>query len=124
MMDASKFFFGLEKKNGQSRFIHALRSETGQEHRDSNEIWRRAVCFYSELYSSDYKEDKEMFESFCGGLPKVAVETNAELEKPLVLQEQFTALKSMEGGKAPGIDGIPVEFFKEFWMGMGEDNSF
>lgn len=25
------------------------------------------------------------------------------------------------GGKAPGIDGIPVEFYKEFWKEMGED---
>lgn len=50
LMDApSKFFFGLEKKNGQSRFLHALHSATGQELRDSNEIRRRAVCFYSKV---------------------------------------------------------------------------
>ncbi len=27
----------------------------------------------------------------------------------------------MEGGKSPGIDGLPVEFFKEFWSELGED---
>lgn len=72
LMDApSKFFFGLEKKNGQSRFLHALRSATGQELTETNEIRRHAVGFYSELYSSEYKEEEALFESFCEGLPKV-----------------------------------------------------
>ncbi|KAJ3600299.1 hypothetical protein NHX12_031284 [Muraenolepis orangiensis] len=99
MMDASsKFFFGLEKKNGQSRFIHALRSETRQELRDSNEIRRQAVCFYSELDISDYKEDKEMFMSFlwwitksrCGNQCRIGIDVspprNARKgERPLAL---------------------------------------
>lgn len=38
---------------------------------------------------------------------------NIVLEEPLALQELFTALQSMEGGKAPGID--------EFWRDLGED---
>ncbi len=51
MMDApSKFFFNLEKKNGQRRFIHALKSESGSLLSDSHGIRKRAVRFYEELY--------------------------------------------------------------------------
>ena len=34
----SHFFFDLEHKNGQKRFIHSLRSDTGQELTDHTEI--------------------------------------------------------------------------------------
>ena len=122
LMDApSKFFFGLEKRNGQKRLMHALRSATGQELRGSSEIRRRAVDFYSELYSSEYVDNDELFRSFCDNLPKVPETVAADLEVPLALKELHTALQGMEGGKAPGIDGLPVEFYREFWSEMGED---
>ncbi|KAA8593148.1 hypothetical protein FQN60_009264 [Etheostoma spectabile] len=122
LMDApTSFFFGLEKKNGQSRAVHALCSATGPELREPGEIRRHAVDFYSELYSSEYRDNEELFESFSEGLPKVPTDVNAELEEPLALEELFTALQSMEGGKAPGIDGIPVEFYREFWTDLGGD---
>lgn len=52
MDSPSKVFFSLEKKNGQSRFIHALRSTTGQLLTEASEIRQRAVDFYSHLYDS------------------------------------------------------------------------
>ena len=43
-MDApSKFFFNLERKNGQSRFIHSLCSKDRQELTEPVEIRKRAV---------------------------------------------------------------------------------
>ena len=36
-------------------------------------------------------------------------------------QELTFALEVMKNGRAPGIDGIPVEFFKAFWSLLGED---
>ncbi|KAK3574686.1 hypothetical protein QTP86_013049 [Hemibagrus guttatus] len=41
--------------------------------------------------------------------------------RTLVLEELQAALNSMAGGKAPGIDGLPVEFYKFFWRELGED---
>ena len=122
LMDSpSKFFFSLEKKRGQSRFIHALRSVSGQLLTDTSEIRQRAVDFYSHLYESEYSEDEEAFDSFCSGLPKVSKETNKELEAPLTSEEVYAALQSMQGGKAPGIDGLPPEFFKAFWNELKQD---
>ncbi len=41
----SKFFFSLEKKNGQKRIIHSLFSETGSLISDPIEIRKRANVF-------------------------------------------------------------------------------
>ena len=66
LMDTpSKFFFGLEKKNGQNKTIHTLRSTEGEELSDSTEIRKRAVSFYKDLYKSEYVENIDLYETFC-----------------------------------------------------------
>ncbi|KAL7884447.1 hypothetical protein AOLI_G00072170 [Acnodon oligacanthus] len=121
-MDApSTFFSNLERKNGKSRFIHSLRSEEGQELTETVDVRNVAVRFYSELYRSQYKENGELALSFYAGFPKVSEQLNAELEQPLDVQELHAALQSMEGGTAPGTDGLPIEFYKAFWAELGAD---
>lgn len=79
----SSFFFSLEKLDGQSKLIHSLLSDTGQELIEPGQP-RRPVCgFYSSLYSSEYKEKEKLFEEFCEGLPQVLEGTNEQLDRPL-----------------------------------------
>lgn len=121
-MDApSKFFFSLEKKNGQSRYIHSLRSENGQELSKTSDIRKCAVQFYDKLYRSEYRKDDVLSAGFYEGLPNVLEDSKAELERPLSEEELLNALRSMESGKTPGIDGLPVKFYKEFWAVLSED---
>lgn len=107
----SIFFFGLEKKNGQKRFFHSLRSESGRMLTDANEIRKRIVSFYKELYKCELKIEENINSSFLENLPQVTTELNKDLSVELRLEELKKALQSMEPGKAPGIDGLPVEFF-------------
>ena len=65
--------------------------------------------FYVNLYSSEYQEDDGVFNLFCENLPTVSEETNSELEGTLT-EEVFAALRSVQGGKAPGNNGLPSEF--------------
>ncbi|KAK3560550.1 hypothetical protein QTP86_010958 [Hemibagrus guttatus] len=121
MDSPSKHFFGLEKKNGQSRLIHTLHTGNGQYITHTDEIRWYATDFYQDLYRSEHRDSKELLDTFYQGLPKVSSEDNAALEGPLVLEELQVALNTMPGGKAPGIDGLPVEFYKFFWKELGED---
>ena len=36
------------------------------------------------------------------------------------MTECLESIKSMEGNKTPGTDGLPVEFYKVFWKDVGE----
>ncbi|KAK3565123.1 hypothetical protein QTP86_033184 [Hemibagrus guttatus] len=87
-MDApSKYFFRLEKKNGQSRLIHTLRTGNGQYITHTDEIRRYATDFCQDLYRSEHRDNKELLDTFYQGLPKVSSEDNAALEGLLVLEE-------------------------------------
>ena len=122
LMDApSKFFFNLEKKNGQRRFIHSLLSEDGVLLSDLAKIRQRAVSFYTQLYKSENSDNQADDQAFLGDLPQVAREANAVLRRALTPEELQRALQSMECGKAPGLDGLPVDFYKSFWPEVGED---
>ncbi|KAK3535352.1 hypothetical protein QTP70_009669 [Hemibagrus guttatus] len=106
-MDApSKFFFSLEKKNGQKRFIHALRTDSGELVTDPTEIRKQTVSFYSKLYRSELAAVQEVEEDFVRNLPKMTKESAKELDRELTLKELEVALNSMQNGWSPDIDGL------------------
>ncbi|KAK3566206.1 hypothetical protein QTP86_029187 [Hemibagrus guttatus] len=105
-MDApSKFFFSLEQKNGQKRFIHAVRTESGDLLSESTEIRKQTVSFYSKLYSSEWSGAQVVEDSFLVGLPKLSERAARELDRELSLEELHEALQRMENGRASGPDG-------------------
>lgn len=117
---SSKFFFNLERKNGQKRCIHALRSKDGALLSNHTEIRKRAVEFYKELYSSELIHGSNT-NGFMEDLPQVTDEANADLCREITLEELKKALQGMECGRAPGIDGLSVDFYKSFWPEIGAD---
>ena len=44
-----------------------------------------------------------------------------ELDSKFQLQELHKALQGRQCGKAPGIDGLPVDFYMSLWSKVGED---
>ncbi|KAI3364563.1 hypothetical protein L3Q82_011349 [Scortum barcoo] len=122
MLDSpSKFFFSLESRNGQRKVIHCLRSDNGSSLTETTEIRRYATRFYRDLFKTELVEDPELDSTFLSGLPQVGDSSDSLLSADLTLDELHVALMSLANGKAPGIDGIPVEFYKAFWPVVGED---
>ena len=52
---------------------------------------------------------------------KVSEMQNQQLTKQTQIIEIQQALQTMENGKSPGMDGIPVEFYKEFFDLLKKD---
>ncbi len=86
-----------------------------------SDIRKRAVGFYKNLYRSEYVTEVDVESTFLSSLPKMSKEGNAVLSGALSLGELYKALQGMESGKAPGIDGLPVDFYKSFWAELGAD---
>ncbi|KAJ3582854.1 hypothetical protein NHX12_024244 [Muraenolepis orangiensis] len=71
-------------------------------------------CFYFGLEKKDKGRSFIIYE-------RVSPEENSQLEAVLTLQELFTAMGSLQNGRAPGMDGFPVDFYKSFWSEIGQD---
>ncbi|KAK3544486.1 hypothetical protein QTP86_013151 [Hemibagrus guttatus] len=95
----SKFFFSLEHKNErQKRFIHAVRTESGDLLSEPAKICKQTVSFYSKLYCSEWSEAQVVEDSFLMDLPKLSERAARELERELTLEELHEALQGLENG--------------------------
>ncbi|XP_037391516.1 uncharacterized protein LOC119262641 [Pygocentrus nattereri] len=120
-LDAPLKFFGLELKNGQKRFMHAVRSESGDLVSKPSEIRQQTVNFFSKLFESEWASCRDVEERFFPLQARITQQSATLLDAELSLGELHEALQGMENGWAPEIDGLPVEFYKAFWSVLGQD---
>jgi hypothetical protein len=84
------------------------------------------ICwdYYSALYAvepdSAAKAGARQQSLACIG-NRLSADMRANLAAPITMHELDDALKDMASSKAPGPDGVTVEFFKAFWYLIGED---
>lgn len=104
-MDApSKFFFGLENRNGQRKIIHCLRSNDGRPLRSGG-----TPHFFTEnFFKTEWMEVPEKESD----LPQSWESAHAPLLADLTLEKHHMAIMSQAN------DGIPVELHKTFWTLM------
>ncbi|CAM2111077.1 unnamed protein product [Caretta caretta] len=114
MERGSRFFYALEKTRGAKKQVTCLLAEDGTPLTDPEEMRGRARDFYTSLFSPDPNDPVA-----CGvlweELPMVSVGDRDRLELPLTLAEFSEALRRMPTNKSPGMDGLTVEFYREFW---------
>ena len=55
------------------------------------------------------------------GLCTITPKQWSDLESPLTLEERSAPLRSLGRGKSPGFDGLPAEFFGNFWDFIGPE---
>jgi len=76
--------------------------------------------FFSELFA-DKSVNKDIDVNMTNHVPVLSCDQRQRLEVPPTLEELSTALSSLEHGKTPGIDGLPVDFFTAFWDILGPE---
>ena len=77
--------------------------------------------FYSGLFTKeavDLNAQQLLLSNVSAKLPMARAQ---DCEGPLSVAECFAALQGMARCKAPGLDGLPMEFYLRFWDILGED---
>ena len=74
-----------------------------------------ATNFYTNLYTPNKVNTKTQDKLLKNVKTKLTTDQKDQLDALITEEEIKTAIFQMLSGKSPGIDGVPVEFYKEFW---------
>ena len=114
----TKYFMRLENHQANLTNINQLKIDSDKVEEDFMAIMNHIQSFYESLYKENLDTIRqpvtEMIPKDC--LPTISNSDKEYLEKPITPQELDLALSQMQEGKAPGRDGLPVEFYKKFWV--------
>uniref|UniRef100_A0A7M4EA01 Reverse transcriptase domain-containing protein n=1 Tax=Crocodylus porosus TaxID=8502 RepID=A0A7M4EA01_CROPO len=97
-----------------SKVLDHLKTSEGQVIIDPGEVREHAVAFYRDLFVAEPSCPDAARELHVGLLRLGALEAG-KLEQELSLAELAAAAAGLASGKAPGLDGLPAEFYKAFW---------
>ena len=111
----------MEKKCAADRLISALRLADGSVVNSTADLLEAFSSFYSTLFSAQPCDPQAQSELFSHVMSSLSVDENSSCEGDLPLEECFAALSGMGRRKAPGLDGLPMEFYLKFWHELGHD---
>ena len=117
----SKYFFNLEKRNHIKKQIRKLRM-CGMITTDPFKILEAEKTFYENLYKSKRNccpQNESYFKYEDLPIPTLSHELRQSGEGAISLEECTEILNSFPLNKVPGNDGLPVEFYKTFWVAVG-----
>ena len=118
---SSAYFFRLEKKRGADRWIAAVRNDVGAIVSPPDDLCQSFASFYSSLFSAesiDVAAQESLLNNVESSLPS---DQSESCEGLLTVEECLEALTGMARRKAPGLDGLPAEFYLKFWSVLGQD---
>jgi len=118
----TKYFCNLENRNFARKHIKKLK--IGEEIiTESTRILKEEMLFYKELYAAtivDLENDETQFFFKQQNIPKLSTEMSNQCEGIISFKECENILKTFKLNKAPGNDGLTIEFYKRFWNEIGE----
>ena len=114
---SSSYFLRLEKHHQIGNAIQELYDTDGSIVTNDMDILNVSKTFYESLYSSENPRIKDIEDFIEDTIVENTLNENDKLmcEGEVTQDECFKAIKLMKTNKSPGLDGIPVEFYREFW---------
>lgn len=111
-----KLLAWLAKGSIPSTPIGSIRDRSGILLTAPNSINSRFREYLKEVYSSRANITESVLSSFLDPLsiPMLSAEAREGLEADITLEEIQVAMGHLRGGKAPGADGLPSEFYSNF----------
>ena len=115
---STAYFFNLEKQNAIKKSIRRLVYKE-KEITNPDDILKAMKEYYEEIYSWK-KIDFSKTDIFTNmAIPKLNREDQEKCEGLISLDECSKVLHTLAKNKAPGNDGLQIEFYIEFWKELG-----
>ena len=115
----TKYFHCRSTERNKRNYILSLENEFGIWVEEESQIGGMLVQYFSKIFTlSNPTHLDPMLE---GVLPVVTNEINEGLNRPFEPSEVQGALKQMKAGTAPGPDGPPPLFYKQYWGKVGQE---
>ena len=113
----TRYFLNMEKRNYNKKVIKRLRLQNGTLITDMEEILFEQRKLYRKLYSTNKNKNSITLKEFMNDkkLPKLNEEDKKSIEHKITEQEICSMIKTFANDKSPGLDGIPIEFYKVLW---------
>ena len=117
------FSWGSKKrqtKRQTKKAINELYDKNGKSTTDQNEIMEIKVDYYKKLYKST-NPDNDKLKKYIENTKVHNKLSNNESEKcegEITIEECTNAIFKMKLNKAPGLDGLSVEFYRKFWNSL------
>ena len=107
------YFLNLEKARYNSRTCNALYDENGLLQTNTKAILALQERFYKNLYTAD-PEIRFAFDNTYG--IELSEDYRAKYNVAFTIDEIQKAIKQLPNNKTCGNDGLPIEFYKLFWV--------
>ena len=116
----NSYFLNLEGYNARNDTIFRLGDESGKILKDNDSILNQIKNYYKKLFKAPNHDQDTLDELFCTPDParKLSEEKADSMDQSVSEREVLLALSSMKNGSAPGLDGLPAEVFKVFWIDL------
>jgi exonuclease III len=119
---STKYFHGLEKKNGKEQMWDSILTPEGIKVKGLKNIQSEQLQFYENLYTAQECKNDMYDSEFLDILDKkLSTDSKTLLDSNISLKELSNALFKMQNNKSPGGDGICVEFYKMYWADIKHD---
>ena len=112
----SKFFLSLEKRNYNNKTMFSVITDEGEHCTEQKRILQEQKKFYENLYTIDESVQFSLTNEWD---IKLTEEQKLKLDRDISLEELHEALSGMKRNKVPGLTGLTVEFYLEFWDKIG-----
>lgn len=110
----SKYFFLIIRAKQKAEKIEDIQVDGGKTN-DPKVIKEAFFSFYSKLFSSEFGQDQHKeLEECLKMIPKKVFDSESDkLNRKISLEEIQEVIKAMANEKSPGLDGLPIEFYKD-----------
>ena len=113
----TKYFFNLEKRRYNARLCNKLLLETGEILENPKKILQEQERYYRELFKTDSNITFNLENTANIYVPKGCAQN---MNEAFSKYEISNALKGLNNNKMPGEDGIPPDFYKVFFLQLGD----